>query len=217
VSTFFQRYLDPAGRLGEILFGLIMALGFTGAVRVGWEEPDNRALFIGIFGCNLAWAIVDGVMYVLGELFERSRKVRLFREVSSAKSDAAALQKIAEELDGPLFELTTAGEREQIHRWVLEILRRQEPSIPGIRREELLGGVAVALIIVVATFPIVVPYLVLRDPHVAVRASNAVALVLLFLLGMRWGRIVGSSPVRVAVGLTLVGLILVGITIVLGG
>ena len=214
---FFQRYLDPAGRLGEILFGLIMALGFTGAVRLGWEEPDNRALFIGILGCNLAWAIVDGVMYVLGELFERSRKVRLFREVSSAKSDAVALQKIAEELDGPLFELTTAEEREQIHRWVLEILRRQQPSIPGIRREELLGGVAVALIIVVATFPIVVPYLVLRDPHLAVRASNAVALVLLFLLGMRWGRIVGSSPVRVAAGLTLVGLILVGITIVLGG
>ena len=214
---FFQRYLDPAGRLGEILFGLIMALGFTGAVRLGWEEPDNRALFIGIFGCNLAWAIVDGVMYVLGELFERSRKVRLFREVSSAKSDAAALQKIAEELDGPLFELTSAEEREQIHRWVLEILRRQQPSIPGIRREELLGGVAVALIILVATFPIVVPYLVLRDPHLAVRASNAVALVLLFLLGMRWGRIVGSSPVRVAAGLTLVGLILVGITIVLGG
>jgi len=217
VCGFFQRYLDPAGRLGEILFGLIMALGFTGAVRLGWEEPDNRALFIGIFGCNLAWAIVDGVMYVLGELFERSRKVRLFREVSSAKSDAAALQKIAEELDGPLFELTSAEEREQIHRWVLEILRRQQPSIPGIRREELLGGVAVALIIVVATFPIVVPYLVLRDPHLAVRASNAVALVLLFLLGMRWGRIVGSSPVRVAAGLTLVGLILVGVTIVLGG
>src|SRR5512134_2455949 len=107
MRAFIQRYLDPAGRLGEILFGLIMALGFTGAVRLGWEEPDNRALFIGIFGCNLAWAIVDGVMYVLGELFERSRKVRLFREVSSAKSDAAALQKIAEELDGPLFELTS--------------------------------------------------------------------------------------------------------------
>lgn len=217
MRVFFQRYLDPAGRLGEILFGLIMALGFTGAVRVGWEEPDNRALFIGIFGCNLAWAIVDGVMYVLGELFERSRKVRLFREISRAKDDAAALEKIAEELDGPLFELTTAQERAQIYRSVLGILRRQEPSIPRIRREDLLGGVAVALIIVVATFPIVVPYLVLRDPHVAVRASNAVALVLLFLLGMRWGRIVGSSPVRVAAGLTLVGLILVGITIVLGG
>ena len=71
MRTFIERYLDPATRLGEILFGLVMALGFTGAVRLGYEEADNRALFVGIFGCNLAWAIVDGVMYVLTALFER--------------------------------------------------------------------------------------------------------------------------------------------------
>src|SRR4030095_1923207 len=34
MPTFIQRYLDPDDRLGEILFGLIMALGFTGAVRL---------------------------------------------------------------------------------------------------------------------------------------------------------------------------------------
>ena len=68
---FIRRHLDPAARLGEALFGLIMALGFTGAVRLGEEEPSNRALFIGILGCNLAWAIVDGVMYVLTALVER--------------------------------------------------------------------------------------------------------------------------------------------------
>ena len=62
MRTFIQRYLAPADRLGEILFGLIMALGFTGAVRLGHEKADNRALFVGIFGCNLAWAIVDGDM-----------------------------------------------------------------------------------------------------------------------------------------------------------
>ena len=50
MRAFIQRHLDPADRLGEILFGLIMALGFTGAVRLGHEEADNRALFIGIFG-----------------------------------------------------------------------------------------------------------------------------------------------------------------------
>lgn len=61
MRDFLERYLDPADRLGEILFGLIMALGFTGAVRLGHEEADSRALFIGIFGCNLACAIVDGV------------------------------------------------------------------------------------------------------------------------------------------------------------
>jgi hypothetical protein len=217
MRDFLQRYLDPADRLGEILFGLIMALGFTGAVRLGHEEADNGALFIGIFGCNLAWAIVDGVMYVLTALFDRGRKVRLFREVLRAPSEAAALQRIGDELDGPLLELTTPEERGQLHRWILAILRRERPAAPGLHRADVLGGVAVAVVIVLATFPIVVPYLLVSDPNLAVRLSHVIALTLLFLLGAWWGRVVGGRSIRIATGLTLVGTTLVLITIALGG
>jgi len=217
MRAFIQRYLDPADRLGEILFGLIMALGFTGAVRLGHEEADNRALFIGIFGCNLAWAIVDGVMYVLTALFERGRKARLFREVLRAPSEEAALQRIEQELDGPLLELTTPQDRGQLYRWILAILRREQPATLRLRREDLLGGVAVALVIVLATFPVVVPYLVVSNPNLAVRLSHLIAMTLLFLLGAWWGRVVGGRSIRIATGLTLLGLTLVLITIALGG
>jgi len=217
MRAFIQRHLDPADRLGEVLFGLIMALGFTGAVRLGHEEADNRALFIGIFGCNLAWAIVDGVMYVLTALFERGRKARLFREVLRAPSEGAALQRIGNELDGPLMELTTAQERGQLHRWILAILRRERPATLRLQRADFLGGVAVALVIVLATFPIVVPYLVVSNPNLAVRLSNLIAMALLFLLGAWWGRVVGGRSIRIATGLTLLGLTLVLITIALGG
>lgn len=217
MPSFIQRYLDPAGRLGEILFGLIMALGFTGAVRLGRDEADNHALFIGILGCNLAWAIVDGVMYVLTALFERGRNARLVREVLHAPTEEEALQRIGEELDWPLMELTTREERGQIHRWVLAILRREKPEQPLLRREDMLGGVAVALVILLATFPILVPYLVVSDPHLAVRLSNLIALTLLFLLGAWWGRVVGGRSFRIAAGLTLLGVMLVLITIALGG
>src|SRR5512139_3722884 len=150
MHDFLQRYLDPADRLGEILFGLIMALGFTGAVRLGHEAADNRALFIGIFGCNLAWAIVDGVMYVLTALFERGRKARLFRQVLHAPDEETALQRIGDELDGPLMDLTTPEERGELHRWILAIVRREKPETLKMRRGDLLGGVAVALLIVLA-------------------------------------------------------------------
>ena len=217
MRSFVQRHLDPADRLGEVLFGLIMALGITGAVRLGREQADNHALFVGIFGCNLAWAIVDGVMYVLTALFERGRKARLFREISRAPSEAAALQRIGDELDGPLLDLTTAEERGQLHRWILMVLRRAEPAAPGLHRADLLGGVAVALVIVVATFPVVTPYLLVTNPHLAVRLSHLIAVTLLFLLGAWWGRVVGGRSLRIAGGLTLLGLTLVLITIVLGG
>ena len=217
MRAFIDRYLDPANRLGEVLFGLIMALGFTGAVRLGHEEADNRALFIGIFGCNLAWAIVDGVMYVLTALFERGRKTRLFREVAQAPDDAAALHRIGNELDGPLLELTTPEERGQLHRWILTILRRERPEPPRLRRADVLGGVAVTLVIVLATFPIVAPYLMVTNPNLAVRLSHLIALTLLFLLGAWWGQVVGGRPLRIASGLTLLGMVLVLITIALGG
>ena len=217
MRAFIERHLDPADRLGEILFGLIMALGFTGAVRLGHEQADNRALFVGIFGCNLAWAIVDAVMYVLAALFDRGRKMRLFRELRRAPNDEAALQRIGDELDGPLLELTTAEERAELHRWVLRILRRTQPSPPTLRRADVLGGVAVAIVIVVATFPVVLPYLLVSDPNLAVRLSHAIAVTLLFLLGAWWGRVVGGRWLRIASGLTLLGLALVLITIALGG
>lgn len=217
MRTFIRRYLDPVDRLGEILFGLIMALGFTGAVRLGEEKADNRALFIGILGCNLAWAVVDGVMYVLTALFERGRKARLMRDVRSAPTDAAALRHVDDELGDRLAPLTTREEREQVYGWVLEIVRRGQPEQPRIRREDVLGGVAVALVIVLATLPVVVPYVVMSNPNRAVRVSNLIALTLLFLLGAWWGQIVGARPFRIGAGVTLVGIVLVLITIVLGG
>ncbi len=217
MRAFFNRHLDPADRLGEVLFGLIMVLGFTGAVRLGREEADNHALFIGIFGCNLAWAIVDGVMYVLTQLFDRGRRARARREVLSAPNKQAALQRVADEVDNPLLALATPEELEQIHRRILELVRRSTPAPPRVQREDLLGGVAVGLIILFATLPVVVPYLVVDSPTLAVRISHWVALTELFLLGAWWGRMVGANPFRIAAGLTLVGVVLVVITIVLGG
>ena len=111
----------------------------------------------------------------------------------------------------------TPEEREQVHRRVLELLRRGEPEQSSVRREDLLGGVAVGLIILFATLPIVVPFLVVASPNLAVRISHLIALTELFLLGAWWGRMVGGNPLRIAAGLTLVGVALVLITIVLGG
>jgi VIT1/CCC1 family predicted Fe2+/Mn2+ transporter len=217
MPAFIHRYLDPASRLGEILFGLIMALGFTGAVRLGVDEADNRTLFIDILGCNLAWAIVDGVMYVLTALFERGRKARLVRDVLAAPSEAAALDLIGSEFDDRLEPLLTPDERGQFYRSVLTAVRRADREPARVRREDLLGGVAVALVIVIATLPVVVPYLVVSDPNLAVRLSNAVALSLLFLLGARWGYLVGGRPWRIATALTALGVAMVLITIALGG
>ncbi len=217
LRDFMHEYLDPGARLGEMLFGLIMALGFTGAVRLGLDEPDNRTLFAGILGCNIAWGIVDGVMYVLTAMFDRGRRTRIIREVLNSPTEEAALARVAEELDDRLEPLTTPEERRQVYVRVVELARRAHREQVHVRRDDLLGGVAAGLTVILATLPVVVPYLIVRDPHLAARLSHLIGLALLFMLGAWWGRVVGGSPWRIGAGLTAVGCILVGITIVLGG
>jgi hypothetical protein len=215
---FIRTHLGPADFLGEILFGLIMALGFTGAVRLGHEEADSRALFTGILGCNIAWAVVDGVMYALTELFERGRRARIGRDALAAPNDEEALRHVRGELDDPLERLTTPEQRDQLYRGILANLRLKGVEPCRLRRPDVMGGVAVALVILVCTLPIVAPFLVFKDnPETAARVSNAVALSLLFLLGTWWGRVVGLGAIKIGLGLTTIGLVLVGVTMALGG
>jgi|SRR5689334_4645777 hypothetical protein len=61
-----DRVLEPVERLSEILFGLIMALTITGAVSVATADHIQiRTMLFAALGCNLAWGIIDGGMYLM--------------------------------------------------------------------------------------------------------------------------------------------------------
>lgn len=215
--NFIRRHLDPGSRLGEVLFALIMALGFTGSVRLGLEDPDSRELFVGILGCNLAWAIVDAAMYLLLQVFERGRTARLVRDLRRARSEPEALARIAAELDDRLPVMHDAPGAEHFHRWLLDLVRTGDARIPQLTADDGKAALAVMLLIVFSTLPMLVPFLVLGDPWTAARVSNSVALAMLFVLGAWWGREVGRSPWGIGAGLTAIGIALVLVTIALGG
>lgn len=217
MRSFFQKHLDPSTRLNEVLFGLIMALGITGAVKLGLEKATSRELLIAVLGCNVAWGIVDGVMFVLVSLFERARKTRIVNAVLSAQTDEIALQRIHLELGDRLELLTTDQDRDQLYRAVLAIVRRSNLDPPSIHRDDIIGGLAVGLIIMVATLPVVLPFVFISSVDDAVHLSFLVALALQFIVGFWWGRTVGANPWRIGAGVTCVGLTLVLITIALGG
>lgn len=212
-----DEYLDPADRLGEILFGLIMALGFTAAIRIGMEQTSNRAMLFGILGCNLAWGIVDGVMYVLTCVFERGRTARTIRAVQTAPDQATAIQRITNEVGVRFPWLSKAEHREQISTWLVEAAREANPSAVRVKLEDILGGLAAGTVIVAATLPIVIPFLIFADTNRAVGWSHGISLTFLFLLGMWWGKMVGASGWIFGIALTIVGTILVGITVAFGG
>jgi VIT1/CCC1 family predicted Fe2+/Mn2+ transporter len=67
------------------------------------------------------------------------------------------------------------------------------------------------------TFPVAIPFIFMRHAGPALRVSNAVAIVMLFLTGYAFGRMTGRHPWLFGVSMVVLGLILVGMTMALGG
>src|SRR5512139_21892 len=95
-SSASKRVLDPDERVAEILFGLIMVLTFTGSLSVAEAgREDIRTMLIGALGCNLAWGIIDGVLYLMGSLADQARGLLTLRAVRAAADPAIAQRLIA--------------------------------------------------------------------------------------------------------------------------
>ena len=86
-----------------------------------------------------------------------------------------------------------------------------------LTRTDFLGAAGVFLLVFLSTFPVVIPLIVVRQPRLALGLSNTVAVVMLFILGWSLGRYAGRPGWRSGLSMVLVGLVLVGITMVLGG
>lgn len=219
-GSWSARHLDPGSHMGEILFGLIMTLTFTlGAGMVIQEEgrAGAREMLVGILGCNLAWGIIDGVLYVLGQVFERGRVRRIGLNLRLARSDAAARQAVAAEFDEVLGTVTDEAERDRLYQGVVTRVRATPVRPNRVRREDLLGGLAAGWLVFACSFPAVLPFLVIDDPWIALRVSNVILLGLLFAVGWRAARHTLAKPWLAGVTFLLVGVLLVALAIPLGG
>jgi VIT1/CCC1 family predicted Fe2+/Mn2+ transporter len=75
----------------------------------------------------------------------------------------------------------------------------------------------VFLLVFLATFPVALPFMFLQGASLAMRASNAVAVLMLLLAGMAYGKVIHRSPVAIGVAMVFIGLVIVTFTIALGG
>jgi hypothetical protein len=209
------RLLDPVARVSEILFGLIMALTFTGTLNAATAGADDvRMLLIGTLACNVAWGLVDAVMFLIATLAERGRNLATVRQVQAATpEDARAI--LAGSLPPLLASLMNLADVERLRQGIVGLA--SDPARPQLDRTDWLRAAAVFLLVVVATFPIVVPFLLIDEVELALRTSNLVAIVMLFAAGYVLARHGGYRPLAMGFCMVLVGVGLVGAAIALGG
>lgn len=209
------RVLDPIERVSEMIFGLLMALTFTGSLSVATSgREDIRTMMIAALGCNLAWGLADAVMYLVRTVTERTRKRTLLAQLRAA--DAATGQRlVADALPPRLAE--TAGPD------LLETMRRRlvdapdVPAGPRLGPRDFKGALGVFLLVVLATFPVVIPFMVFQETGFALRVSNALSLGMLFVAGWVLGRYAGGSPWRSGAAMAATGAALIAAIIALGG
>ena len=100
---------------------------------------------------------------------------------------------------------------------MVERVRELKLERNRVMGEDLWAALAVFWLVFLAALPAVVPFLLIQDPMIAMRASNAVLITLLFLVGWRWAGYTGASRWRTAIFVALLGVGLVSVAILLGG
>ena len=211
-----KRVLDPIERVSEVLFGLIMVLTFTGSLSIAEAGRDNvRTMLIGALGCNLAWGIIDGVFYLMGCLAEKGTGLLTFRALRKTTDPKEAQRLIADALPPVVASILQPAELESMRRRLQEL--PEPPDRARLRKDDWLGALGVFLLVFLSTFPVVIPFLFLRNAGPALRVSNAVAIVMLFLTGYTFGRLSGRRSWLVGIAMVFLGAILVGLTKALGG
>jgi|SRR6185369_3638085 len=211
-----ERLLEPMERISEILFALIMVLTFTcsfSVAQAGREEV--RTMLVGALGCNLAWGIIDGVFYLMGNFSTQGQKITQWKALRTATSPADAHRIISDSLPPLVASVLTSAEIEDVRQKLTQL--RDVPVSPRLKKADWLGAFGVFLLVFLSTFPVVFPFLFINDAKLALRVSNIVAIAMLFLVGFRFGQYSGHHPWRMGISMVILGGVLVGITISLGG
>jgi len=211
-----ERVLDPVERSSEVLFGLIMVLTFTSshsAAEAG--RSDVRTMIIAALGCNLAWGIIDAMMYLMASLSEKGYGLAMLNAVRSSPDNAAAQSLISSALPPVVAAAMDTAQFEQIRQRLIKLT--DVPDRPHLTRRDWTGALGVFLLVFLSTLPVVAPFFFVQDVRFALRVSNLAAIVMLAIAGYSYGRYSGQREWVWSLSMVVVGLAMVALTVALGG
>ena len=173
-------------------------------------------MLIGMLGRNLAWAVIDAVMYLMGAQGERRLALSTVQAIQEAENPGAgrAIVANAAHLPPAILPALTASDLERIR---VHLGSLQPNSLaPRFGPRRLSGLLRRLPALFLSLFPVAAPFLLVEDVMLAMRLSNAIAVAMLFLTGFTFGRQVGR-PWRAGLLMVAIGIALVAVAMALGG
>ena len=166
--AFLDRHLDPSEQLAQTSVGVIMVLTWPrsmpdrpslrtlgGQMQVVPASRDDDGDADGdddgpttplqymrvALGCNVVWGVITGMMNLMTSIYDRSRPVRLQRDVRDADDDAEAQQIVQQELDADLAVITTKEARALLFEHILDRLDKTAVPRSSLQWRDLVSGV----------------------------------------------------------------------------
>lgn len=208
--------LNPVDRISEVLFGLIMVLTFTGAISAATDgRQEIRDLLWAALGCNVAWGLVDGIMYLMNLLAERGHAATAIKKIVRTPDTLAARNVLRDELQPLVTGLLTDAEIDQM---VERIKKIPEPSKSHLLlKKDWVAVMEIFLLVFLCTLPVALPFALMHEATLAMRVSNGIAVLMLFGGGYVLAGYAGFRRIVTALAYVVIGLLLVALTIALGG
>ena len=207
--------LTPAEVAGEMLFSSIMTFSILSAQRVAQGgNVDVPALLGTVASCNVAWGLVDAGTRLFNarvakvqqhhqrQTWLRAPDLGVLRQILRADPDSADLA----ELDDAA--LASFRQRQQSGQTV-QLLR--------LSWRDWAAAALVWLCVLLPTVPLLLPFLLASDAALAMRISQAVAVGLMFVLGVRVSRWLGTRPAAGGLLFASFGVAITALCIALGG
>ena len=193
-----------------------MALTITGAASiVTADRIQIRTMLIAALGCNIAWGIIDAGMYLMARLAERGGNALLLRKVRAAPDRDSANSIIADALPPLIAPIFKTPQLDLIREGFSHV--PESEGHPGLTGRDWLGALGVCILVILSTFPVVIPFIVFDNAQLALRTSNAIAVISLFFCGFIFARHSGLQPWATGLVMVIAGTALVSIAIALGG
>jgi hypothetical protein len=227
LSTVVGEFLDPIDALFTVFFSILFALLFTlaysillylGVIDASFSAGYGQELFFTVLWAVAAWGIIDGMLYVMAEVFARRERIRLLRYVQASNSVDEAATIVGYELDFVFAPITNQAQRTAIYHDIVAHLTSAEIQPTSVQRQDIIGGVATIVLSVVAVLPSLLPLLLLPNHTApAIRISNVISFAVIFAVGYFWGIHTHSNPWKVGLLLAAVCLSMVLVALLLGG
>lgn len=216
LSDYIGRFWAGA----EVMYGVIIAMTFTSILRgypVILKFILNYVILAALF-CCIAWGIADGLFYLWERNYIIRRENKVIEFSKSPQQNESALSLIGEELDDTILR-NIPGEKR------LDLYQKLVQFLSGANKRDKMSMRA-AITIIFGTFllsagaglVVVTPFFVINNVQKALMLSNVLGIFLLFCVG--YSRAFNRdffSKLTLGFVSSLIGIIIAGVTIVLGG